>query len=466
LKLLKEKFSMRPDLILFLSDDHGAWALGCYGNREIQSPRIDDLARGGGLFERAFCVTPVCSPARASLFTGLIASQHGIHDYLLEEPGTDGPSVAGMPLLSEKMRAAGYQTGYFGKWHCGQSWDPAPGFDRWFTPWPDARGTRHSNQVGWSEQGKRVEIHGQSFTDIVTERAMNFLRSARREAPIFLVVAPLATHAPFRDHEERFVAPCRKFDFSDIPCETHADPRVRIEHAPDPANERERLAQYYGAVAEIDEAVGRVLDAHKTTGRNQSRVVCYTSDHGHMNGHHGCYTKGNATIPQNFFEESIRVPLILHAPGLFGAQRLSGLVDHCDLHATLLELADAGPAPDGSPGRGFLSTLRFGAPWAKKLQFCEYGNARMVRSTRWKLILRYPPHAPEFGDELYDLETDPRERINRITHLDCQAIVADLREEAARFFARYSTPENDGRDVLRFSAYNPREPWRAPTDHS
>ena len=198
-------------------------------------------------------------------------------------------------------------------------------------------------------------------------------------------------------------------------------------------------------------------------------LVFMTDDHGHMNGHHGLYTKGNATVLQNFLEESIAVPCLLRRPGqIRPGQVHDAPVDHCDLFQTLLEAARCQEAaPDAqkrnSPGRSYLSLLDGRAPprtgWRTE-QFCEYGNARMIRTERHKLILRYPPHAPRFSEELYDLHDDPRETINRFQDPLYAELRQTLRTRLDAHFARYEEAESSGREILKRPVHNPNEPWR------
>jgi len=229
-----------------------------------------------------------------------------------------------------------------------------------------------------------------------------------------------------------------------------------------PEESREWLAQYYAAVTHIDEQVGRVIDELETLGVLDDTLVVYTSDHGHMNGHHGLYTKGNGTLPQNFYEESIRIPLFIRAPGLFPAGNTeSAFVDHLDLFQTLASVAGAGVNGESFPGKSFLPENPE-APlktWREE-QFCEYGNARMIRTGRHKLIRRFAPHAPASPDELYDLHEDPRETKNRFGDPSLAGIQKDLLQKLEEHFHRYEIPEKSGTKILDQPVHNAWEPWR------
>lgn len=449
----------RPNLLVFLTDDHAAWAARCYGSRELETPCLDELAREGLRATRAFTPNPVCSPGRACFFTGRLPSQHGIHDWLQESPERPRDWLAGEVTLPQLLQAHGYRTGLVGKWHCGNSHLPQPGFDHWFSY---ERGQYpHVGRHHFIEDGRRVEWHGRQ-AELLADKAAAFI--ARDDGrPFFLCVGFVDTHSPFCDQPEDLVARYAQATFADIPTEDAATPGwVRFGTPRDEDRRRRWLAHYYAAVSLIDRQVGRVLAALRARGIEQETLVVYTSDHGHMNGHHGLYTKGNATVPQNLYDESIRVPLLARWPGRLPAARtLDVPVDHCDLFQTLLDAARC-PVPRGIdyPGASFLPQLEGRSqPW-RDAQFCEYGNARMIRTEAWKYIQRLAPHAHDYGDELYDLASDPRETVNRIANPGLASTVASLRERLEAHFRRHEVPDRSGRNILALPAQNAWEPWR------
>ncbi len=124
----------RPNVLFVISDDQGAWALGCGGNREIRTPVLDALAAKGIRFDNFFCTSPVCSPSRASLLTGDIPSRHGVHDWIRQ--GSMPPAridyLAGQTLITDVAAAAGYRVALIGKWHLGASDVPRPSYVKWF----------------------------------------------------------------------------------------------------------------------------------------------------------------------------------------------------------------------------------------------------------------------------------------------------------------------------------------------
>src|SRR5699024_3576693 len=113
----------KPNIVFILSDDQGAWAMGCAGNDEMRTPNLDRLAASGIRFENFFCNSPVCSPSRASLFTGKMPSQHGVHDWIRDGNTGEGAIeyLRGQTAFTDVLAAHDYQCGISGKRHLGDS---------------------------------------------------------------------------------------------------------------------------------------------------------------------------------------------------------------------------------------------------------------------------------------------------------------------------------------------------------
>ena len=167
------------NVVFVMTDNQGAWSLGCYGNPDIRTPNIDGIAADGMRFKDAYCVNSVCSPSRATFFTGLLPSQHGVHCYLGgEKPDAQvGPqaynTMREFTNLPQVMVDAGYRCGLAGKWHLGDSLNPVDGFDYWFTKPKGHTSTFFGDDAIW--QGKIYQESGY-FTDKITEHALNFMR--------------------------------------------------------------------------------------------------------------------------------------------------------------------------------------------------------------------------------------------------------------------------------------------------
>lgn len=450
--------SQAPNIIVFFSDDHAQWALPSYGNREIHAPNLTHLAQTGALMQNAFTPCPVCSPARASFWTGLYPSQHGVHDHLAEDDAAVQQTdwLSGLPTLAQRLRGAGYTTALSGKWHCGSGEVPKPGFDFWHSAW--RKTPKYDSPVNkYSEQGRVVERRG-TDTQIISEAAVDFLRRRDRSKPFFLFVGYAATHNPWINRPERLVERYRGATFSDIPDEASWPFGAAGAHPVAPDDPREARAQYYASISMIDEGVGRLLDELEAQAAREETLIVYTSDHGLNLGQHGLWGKGNGSQPLNMLEESIRVPLIINQPGaISGGTRRAEFVTHCDLHQTLLDVAGVVSSERASqPGCSYLLLLlgASAADW-RNTYIGEYGNTRAIRDRRYKFVQR-----ADNDDLLHDLSADPRETVNLIGKDDCRGIAKRLRAQLDAFFVRYEIAERSGLRGDDLPIHNRREAWR------
>jgi len=442
-----------PNIIIIMSDDHGQWALGSYGLEQIETPNIDYLAEQGVLFQNAMSPAPVCSPARASFYTGKMPSQHGVHDFLSESPEYDGEWLAGEIFLGERLQQQGYRTALIGKWHATtNSQPPQPGFDRWLSYDPFKAGWAnqylHSGAVSFSSDGAELEYMGVQAR-FLAEEAIRFI-DAESDQPFFVSLNFAEPHEPFEGLPERLVAGYRVAAAELVRAGGTSDLVDRGAHNRVPEDHIEQLAQYLAAVSLIDEQVGRVLDALQGRDLLDNTIVVYTSDHGLLLGQYGLYGKSNATNPANFYEETIRIPLIVHTPDdlMWGAQSRGELVDLIDLHATIMDFASAGEADTSyGPGRSLRPLLagERNTNW-RTVQFAERGNLRMVSDGRWKLVREYFQNGREApNDRWYDLAHPFGER--HAADLPPASVRGRLMTELERFFAQYETEEHSGRNI-------------------
>ncbi len=446
-----------PNILFILSDDQGAWALGAAGNREVITPNLDRLAHTGMRFDNFFCVSPVCSPARASLLTGRIPSQHGIHDWLrrgnlsaekaaaLPEPFA-GDFVAieylkGQLAYTEILAQQGYTCGLSGKWHMGDSLQPQKGFTFWrVMPYG---GSAYYN-APWIQEGQVSTAPGY-ITDVITASALDFLEQhAGQEHPFYLSVHYTAPHSPW----DAASHPAELRDlYRDCPFETCPDLPVhpwQVNSASRGTGDRRRelLTGYYAAITGLDRGVGQILDWLRARGLLENTLVIFSGDNGMNMGHHGIWGKGNGTFPQNMYDTSVKVPVIFSQPGVLPQGVVDDhLLSHYDVLPTLLDyLGFENPAADKLPGHSFAPLLR-GQPLPEDpdqsvVVFDEYGPTRMIRSREWKYVHRYPygPH------ELYDLQNDPGETRNRIDDASLAGILQQHKARLDAWFARYADP--------------------------
>lgn len=447
------------NILVLFNDDHGQWALPAYGNSELRTPNIDYLAANGVVFENAFTPIPVCSPARACFFTGLMPSQHGVHDYIAAADKYHQKEwLDGLDTVPKLLSSAGYHCGFSGKWHLGRDECVRPGFDDWFALSGDYP-IQHKGAYRYSDNGEITTLTGYK-THHIADHTVDFLRRHDGEKPFFHFTSFYATHSPWDGQPERLVDQYRGCTFDDIPSEERVfgGNILNIESGgSDAAAQQEARAQYYASVAAIDEAVGRILDELETNGLLENTLIIYTSDHGLCLGHHGIWGKGNATAPQNLIEESIRIPMILTAPGILptGARRAER-ADHLDLFQTVLDVAKI-PQPDGTySGKSLINLLGGGEAEWPDTQFGEYGTARMVRTDTHKLIKRYD-NGP---DELFDLTSQEGEGRNILMDHATDEIAARLTAALENHFDRLGCDLPDTTEFNQETRFNSVEAWR------
>lgn len=455
--------AMHKNIIIIMNEDHGQWALGSYGNREIKSPTLDFLAKTGVQMNNAFTPIPVCSPSRACLLTGRYPSQHGVHDYISSSIPTchEREWLKNEITLSEVLNEHGYQTGMCGKWHLGNDDHRQAGFDHWFTNsghYPIEHGGTHI----YSDNGHLVTLSGYK-TQIITDNAISFLRGIDKTRPFFLFISYTSSHSPWNNHPERLVEQYRDCPFISIPDDvTYPFGTQKLESlSVDRSLQKEAQAQYYASVTQIDEAVGRVIDELEASNLRESTLLVFTSDHGLNCGHHGIWGKGNGTFPLNMVEESIRIPLIFNHPkNIKGLQQRIEFVDHCDTFQTLVEYVGIDlPFPqDNYPGTSYLALLNDSKPindW-RTYQIGEYGNVRMIRTFTHKLTLRYP-NGP---NELINILDDSREIRNLYNEPSQKDLIKDLSSHIDTFFSKYEEPDTSGLLREKLPLHNNTEAWR------
>ena len=447
----------RPNIVLFITDDHGAWANGSYGNSEVRTPTLDALAAVGTRFAHAYTPCPVCSPARACLLTGKMPSQVGIHDWLEEATPEIGERdwLGGTRTLFDDLSAAGYHTGLSGKWHLGGSHRAPSGADYYFglPGWQGA----HNGAYTYVRNGEWLELVGNK-SRFITDHAIEFLDTVPADKPFFLNIGYIATHSPYRrqTHDPQHTAPYEDCDFALVP-PYRRHPWVNNEGGANELSEqdlRDRYIGYYAAATEIDDNVARVIGALNLRGFMDNTIIIYTSDHGCALGHRGFFGKGNSTRPLNMYEISLQVPLFISGPGVT-AQLREEYVDHCDSFHTIRELAGLGRPQTGVyAGASYAAILRRERGAWDNIRYGEYGDLRMARDDRWKLILRYPngPH------DLFDLRHDPAESVN--LYEKYPEMTAHYTGLLNAFFAEHDEPAHSGLRVKELSVHNRNEAWR------
>lgn len=412
----------RPNIVFILIDDQRFDAASELGHPFLETPHLDRLIERGVLFENAFVTTSLCSPSRASILTGQYAHRHGVLDNRTRlDPQT--------PTFPQELQGAGYRTAFVGKWHMGGTSDaPRPGFDRWVS-FP-GQGLYY-NQT-FNIDGERVPRQGYT-TDLITDYALDFLAAPQgAEEPFLLYVSHKAVHASFRAAErhvgsyagKRYPPPPtmanRHDNYEGKPNWVEAQRRSwhGVDGLYDNTVDFQQFAvDYAETMRGVDDSVGRIVGALEEQGLLDRTLLVFTSDNGFQFGEHGLIDK------RTMYEASIRVPLVVLAPGFEGGAgglRRSEMILNLDFAPTFLEAAGL-EVPSTVQGRSFLGLIEADgaerSPWRDAFLY-EYFWERAfpqtptvlgVRTDRYK-FMRF--HGIWDRYELYDLEADPDERNN------------------------------------------------------
>jgi len=427
----------KPNLVLVLADDLGWGELGCYGQRRIETPRIDRMAAEGVRFTQHYAGSAVCAPSRCVLLTGLHTGHAFVRDNREIRPEGQEPIPDATLTVAEVLKEAGYATAAIGKWGLGgpgSEGEPnRQGFDHFFGYLCQRLAHDHYPSYLW-RNAERVETGAPYSHDLFTEEALEFVRR-NRERPFFLYLAYAVPHLAIQVPEDS-LAPYRG-RWEDPPYEggkgyrPHPTPR----------------AAYAAMVSRLDRDVGRLLDLLRDLGLERDTLVLLSSDNGPTHG-------GVGGSDSEFFESAgplrglkgslheggIRVPLVARWPGRIAAGRTT---DHpsafWDAMPTLLEVAGIEP-PAAIDGISYAPTLfASGAQRAHAFLYWEfpgYGGQQAVRLGDWKGIRR-GMNDGNLDLELYDLASDPSE--SRDLARERPGIVRRIREIMER--ERRPSPE-------------------------
>ena len=427
--------SQPTNIVFVLVDDLRYDAMG-FLTPGLKTPNIDSLAKNGVYFPNAVVTSSLCSPSRATILTGQTARNHGVID-------NNNSSEKGLVFFPSYLQGAGYQTGFFGKWHMGFDTDaPRPGFDKWvsfkgqgtyfpteqLSPEKIAAGERQMLNV----DGQRVKRSGY-ITDELTDYAMDWLEKERdKSKPFFLYLSHKAVHSdPLPP--ERYKTQYADLDIK-LPASMANTPEnnagkpmwVRNQrnswhgadfpyHTDNPM--KEQVRDYYRTLSPVDESLGRIMLYLKKNHLDKNTLVVFYSDNGFMIGEHGLIDKRNA------YEPSVRVPMIVWAPGMLPKGVTNpALVRNLDLAPTFLAVAHVAE-PSQMEGKSFLPVAEgkidekawnpgdFVYEYYWEWSFPQTPTTFAIERDRVKYI-QY--HGVWDLEELYDLKTDPDEMHNLI----------------------------------------------------
>jgi choline-sulfatase len=433
----------KPNILLFMSDEHDPAVTGCYGDPVVHTPNLDALAARGVTFENCYTTSPLCVPARLSFTAGKYISRIGAWNNDCWLPSADYPS------LPRILNAAGYESFLCGKMH----YDPTrrygfvdllPGVRN--NAHKTGRGTRrrpdetHADRENWERRIAQFHVGDHSVIldpdRQVTEAACEFLRNrSADDQPFFLLVGHLAPHFPLIVPEKYHRMYAGRVPMPDMPPGTlerlptnykQVNLGFGIDHEDDETCLVGREL-YWALVTWLDEEIGKVLAALEDSDVAEDTIVIYTCDHGENKGDHGMWWKNN------MFEHAARIPLIVSWPGRwFGGQRRVGACSLVDLVQTIAELGGA-LVPYDWDGDSMVAWLDDPAvPW-KDLAVSEYyghniaSGFTLLRQGPYKYVYHArmdKNHGPE--RELYNLLEDPGEFDNLAERPEHQVCIARM----------------------------------------
>ena len=453
-----------PNILFILTDNQAASLLGAYGNPDIRTPNIDQLADEGIQFNRFYAANGMCSPTRATLMTGLMPSQHGIHNWLddamMSDWPTDWSAVAEFRTLPQTLKNNGYQTALIGKWHLGQPWKPSIGYEHWIT-FTDGHTVDfwHNTIV---DNDEIYEVSDRHIVDFFSEKAVEYIQSYEGEKPFYLqlnydgpYVNPPTNLGParnryYKEYEGRTFSSFPRVAFNAGMAEQLVNDE---EHNPfivkmilqalymhnDPAT----MANVASQNTLVDDGVRSVMAALKEKGLDENTLVIFSSDQGNFYGQHGIWEHTVVTTPSNLYETAMNVPLIFrHLASIDGGRKTDVLVAQYDLPATILEYVGIEHVKlENSPGESFARGLTDPEiSMGRDLVFFEQEETRGVRSDRFAFWNRIKGVGEP---ELYDMEDDPGQNINLAGNPDYKNIEIKLRKALSSFFERHSDPRYD-----------------------
>ncbi len=460
----------RPNILYIMTDDHAAHAIGAYGSRVNTTPHLDRLAREGAMLTSVFATNSICTPSRAAILTGQYAHFNGVTVFNRFD--------SGRMTVARLLQQGGYYTGMIGKWHLGS--DPV-GFDRWeILP---GQGV-YFDPVFYTATSETTYT-GRYATDVITDRALDFLKQRPRDKPFFLMVHHKAPHRPWEPDDahaahfagQRIPEPVTFWDAYNTRTDALHENQQRVaadltnrdlKITPPPGLAGPELAQwrtikpdsvttivegktvtlrgeplirwkyqrymqdYLATVQSVDDNVGRVLAYLDSAGLARNTMVVYTSDQGFFLGDHGLFDK------RFMYEESIRMPFLVRWPaGIAPRTTSSAMALNIDFAPTFLDVAGLPVSPE-MQGRSLLPVLRgrTSPDWRTSMYYRYYHdpgdhNTRGhygVRTRTHKLIYFWTKDQWE----LFDLVNDPYELHNLYGESGMNALTVTLKAELAR----------------------------------
>ncbi len=427
---------MKKNLLFLMVDQMHGQVLE--ENNLCLTPNLDKLAEQGVKFNKAHTANPVCSPARASIMTGLLPHNHGVTTVTHTVDEDQSNLRTEKEHWAQRLRDDGYKTGYFGKWHVERSnklsefgWDSYLLQDGESSEYINSN-KKHKNSIDKSMPHlfidnppgyKTTPFYGVSKMEteervlgLVSNKAKDFINKEKGDRPWACFVSVIEPHDPF-------ISTKKFYDmYENIDIELPKSFNDNLNDKPNiykrgkkvfenmtKQDHIESIRNYYAMITEIDHEYGKIIDLLEEKGELDNTIIIFTSDHGEALSSHGIYAKNLAA-----FEEIYRIPMIISGPEIQKNKISEDLVTSMDLCPTILDLLDSKEIKN-IDSESFKRILCTDEVNTIDKSFAEYDGTRLQLKQRvlWYKNLKYIFNGFDF-DELYDLDSDPDEMINII----------------------------------------------------
>ena len=465
----------RPNILLILTDQQRFDIVGANGSPVCRTPSLDGLASGGVNFSNAYSHCPLCTPTRASIYSGRASHNHGLTRNT-EGNTPNAPSIGTpeVPSLAQVLQTAGYRSAFLGKWHAGSRLPSECGFEGMDIEGYGEISRAPSYLEYLQDRGlevPRIEPVGAGYPHhlllagitsgpveasvsyFLAERAIETLEEqAQESAPSFTALNFWGPHAPYLPSEPY----ASMYDPRDIPpWPNFADdyvgrpPLYRRHHDSfvgegNPTRTWEECARwaalYFGFMTQIDHHIGRVLAALEDLGTTENTAVLYSTDHGDLCGSHGGMHDKNSLM----VEELMHIPMMARLPGVTKpGSRAKDLVSNLDIPATIADIA-TGKVPESFDGHSLLPILR-GESAGEERDFVAAECYGVHFAYETKMIVhrnhKYVFHPGAF-DELYDLREDPGEMRNLVDSPSHEGVLRECRRRLLRWMRQTRDPSH------------------------
>ncbi len=466
--------SSHPNIVYIMTDQQRYDTLSCVGSTNCQTPNLDKLASQGIRFDNAYTVCALCSPARTSMLTGRYPHNHRMwnNNDMMQWATRDLPDEE--RLISQDLVATGYNCGYVGKWHCGESKLPRdfgfvgmnvpnygqPYDTQEYCDYLAARGLERPGVVPPTIEYTPGYYDGPSEAcspHFLVEYTLGLLEKFNKERedtgkPFMLFLSFWGPHAPYLVPEPyaSMYDPDQVELWANFRDDLKKKPRVQdrfrraFSNYPDMTDDawRDSVAKYWGFCSFIDDEIGCLLAVLQDMGREDDTAVLFSTDHGDMTGSHGGIWDKSAFM----YEETYHIPMIARVPGVTKpGTECKSFVSNMDLATTVLDIAGLS-IPDNHDGRSLIPLFQdVNNEWRDDLM-CEFHGHRFLysqRMVRWG-DYKFTFNAPD-EDELYDLASDPHELDNCIDDPNYAEIAAEGRRRLLQWI-------KDSDDPIEFAA--------------